>query len=319
MRSSQTGPAMIQILFAAKAEKWVDYEAPLHAALGTLNLPYALSTDLPPEVVDYIVYAPNASVQDFTPYTRLKAVLNLWAGVENVTGNTTLKVPLARMVDDEGLTQGMVEWVTGHCLRHHLGMDAHIVNPERVWDTSFPPVAADRPVTILGFGALGQACAAALAGLGFPVTGWSRRPRQIDGIRCLHGADGLDEALRGAGIVVLLLPDTPATTNVLNARTLALTARGAFVVNPGRGPLIDDQALIAALDCGQIAHATLDVFRVEPLPRDHPFWSHPRVTVTPHIASTTRPESAARVIAENIRRGESGEPFLYLVDRSAGY
>ena len=91
------------------------------------------------------------------------------------------------------------------------------------------------------------------------------------------------------------------------------------MVNPGRGPLIDDQALIAALDCGQIAHATLDVFRVEPLPRDHPFWSHPRVTVTPHIASTTRPESAARVIAENIRRGESGEPFLYLVDRSAGY
>ena len=244
--------------------------------------------------------------------------MNLWAGVESIADNRTLTQPLARMVDD-GLTRGMVEWVTGHALRHHLGMDAHILGQNGQWCTDFPPLAADRPVTILGLGALGAACALALVALGFPVTGWSRTPKTVEGVRCLHGDQGLNQALEAAQIVVLLLPDTPATQNVLNAERLALLARGAFVVNPGRGPLIDDGALLAALDSGQIAHATLDVFRIEPLPKNHAFWAHPQVTVTPHIASTTRPETASRIIAENIARGENGLPFLHLVDRNAGY
>lgn len=309
----------VTILFAAKSERWDDYEAPLRSALDETGLDYRLTTEAAPEVVDYIVYAPNSDVQDFTPFTRLKAVLNLWAGVENVTGNPTLNAPLARMVDEEGLTQGMVEWVTGHTLRHHLGMDAHIVNPERVWDDTPPPLSKDRPVTILGLGTLGQACARALTGLGFPVTGWSRSEKSIPGVTCLNGDEGLERALTGAQIVILLLPDTPETENTLDADTLALPARGAVLLNPGRGPLIDDDALLAALDAGKIGHATLDVFREEPLPRDHPFWAHPKVTVTPHIASTTRVETAVKVIAENIRRGEAGEPLLHLVDREAGY
>ena len=123
----------------------------------------------------------------------------------------------------------------------------------------------------------------------------------------------------GAQGVVLLLPKTPATENTLNADTLALLAPGAFVLNPGRGPLIDDAALLAALDRGHVGHATLDVFRKEPLPQDDPYWHHLRVTVTPHIASETRPLYAARTIAENIRRGEAGEPFLHLVDPALGY
>jgi glyoxylate/hydroxypyruvate reductase A len=118
---------------------------------------------------------------------------------------------------------------------------------------------------------------------------------------------------------VLLLPLTDETENLLDARTLALLPEGSMIVNPGRGPLIDDEALIAALDRGQVAHATLDVFREEPLPPEHPFWAHPGVTVTPHIASETRPETAAQVVAENIRRGEAGAPFLHLVDRAHGY
>lgn len=310
---------MINILFAARSEKWEDYEAPLRAGLDATGLDYRLGTDLPPEEVDYIVYAPNSDVQDFTPFTRLKAVLNLWAGVEDITGNETLTAPLTRMVDDNGLTQGMVEWVTGHTLRHHLGMDAHIVNPNRDWDATPPPLSADRPVTILGMGALGQACAKALTALGFPVTGWSRTQKELPGVTCHAGDEGLRRALGDARIVILLLPDTPATHNLIDAETLALPKRGAFLINPGRGPLINDAALIEALESGQIAHATLDVFRVEPLPKDHPFWVHPHVTVTPHIASTTRPGTAARVIAENIRRGEAGEPLLHLVDRDAGY
>jgi glyoxylate/hydroxypyruvate reductase A len=308
------------ILFASKTERWEQYRGPLRRALDDAGLGAArLTTEAAPEEVDYIVYAPNSGLSDFTPYTRLKAVLNLWAGVEDVTGNPTLTVPLARMVDD-GLTEGMVEWVTGHVLRHHLGMDTHIHGQDGIWRAgSAPPLARDRTVAVLGLGVLGAACAKALAALNFRVLGWSRSPKAIDGIETAHGDAGLDATLREAEIVVLLLPDTPATENTLNARTLALLPLGAVVVNPGRGPLIDDAALLAALDSGQVAHATLDVFRTEPLPPDHPYWAHPGVTVTPHIASETRAPSAARVIAENIRRGEAGEPFLHLVDRAAGY
>jgi glyoxylate/hydroxypyruvate reductase A len=309
----------INVLFAAHEKRWAQYEAPLRTALDAIDVDYALATDMPPAEVDYIVYAPNSPVQDFTPYTRLKAVLNLWAGVEDAVGNQTLKVPYARMVDDEGLTQGMVEWVTGHTLRHHLGMDTHIVSPDHAWVPDAPPVSADRPVGILGLGELGSACGQALARLGFPVSGWARSQKRIDGITCHTGTEGLHNVLRQSQILILLLPSTPATENTLNAETLALLPKGAFIINPGRGPLIDDDALLAALDSGHIAHATLDVFRVEPLPQDHPFWAHPRVTVTPHIASETRAPSASRAIAENIRRGEAGEPFLHLVDRDAGY
>ncbi|MCR9068281.1 MAG: glyoxylate/hydroxypyruvate reductase A [Rhodobacteraceae bacterium] len=311
---------MPNILFAARSERWDQYETPLRQALSDVGLGDALlTTEAAPETVDYIVYAPNSEVQDFTPYTRLKAVLNLWAGVEDVVGNPTLNVPLARMVD-EGLTDGMVEWVTGHVLRHHLGMDTHIHGQDGVWRAgSAPPLARDRTVAILGLGTLGSACARALATLNFRVLGWSRSAKDVDGVQTFHGSEGLKDVLHRAEIVVLLLPDTPATENTLDAEALALMPTGAVIINPGRGPLIDDDALLSALDAGQIGHATLDVFRTEPLPPEHPFWAHPRVTVTPHIASETRAPSAARVIAENIRRGEAGEPFLHLVDRSLGY
>lgn len=304
---------MPTVLFAAPS-LWPEYREALPAALAEAGIAATLVTEAAPERVDYIVYAPSSPLQDFTPYTRTKAVLNLWAGVERITGNPTLTQPLTRMVDP-GLTEGMVEWVTGHTLRHHLGMDRHIVNPGHVWDPTCPPLARERPVTILGMGALGAACAKALRALNFPVTGWSRTTKPGG----LHGEDGLKQALSTAQILITLLPKTPETENLLNARTLALLPRGAVILNPGRGPLIDDDALLAALDTGQIGHATLDVFRVEPLPPDHPYWSHPSVTVTPHIAADTRAVTASKVIAENIRRGEAGEPFLHLVDRARGY
>ena len=304
---------MTTVLFAAPA-LWAEYQTELPKALAEAGVEATVVTDATPEAVDYIVYAPASPLQDFTPYGRAKAVLSLWAGVERIVGNATLTQPLCRMVDP-GLTEGMVEWVVGHTLRHHLGMDRHIVNPGHVWDPTCPPLARERPVAVLGMGALGAACATALRALNFPVTGWSRTAKP----GCLHGEDGLRQALSTAQIVVLLLPKTPETENLLNAERLALLPEGAVILNPGRGALIDDAALLAALDRGQIGHATLDVFRVEPLPPDHPYWSHPRVTVTPHIAADTRSYSAARVIAENIRRGEAGEPFLHLVDRVRGY
>lgn len=309
---------MINILFAATEPRWHDYATPLRAELDNAGIAAHLSTDIPSDQVDYIIYAPNSAEQDFTPFTRCKAVLNLWAGVESIVGNTTLTQPLARMVDPS-LTQGMVEWVTGHVLRHHLDIDFFLARQNGKWDRYVPPIAAERPVTVLGLGELGTACAQALAGLGFPVTGWSRRAKDVPGITCLHGSEGLNSALQTAEILVLLLPKTPDTEDLINAKTLAALPKGAVIINPGRGPLIDDEALLAALDSGQLRHATLDVFRIEPLPEDHPFWSHPGVTVTPHIASETRAGSASAVIVENIRRSEAGEPLLYLVDRTQGY
>lgn len=310
---------MINILFSASAANWADYEIPLRHALDEIGLAYSLSPQTSdPTTVDYLIYAPSGPIRDFSPFTRAKAVLGLWAGVENITDNPTLTIPLARMVD-YGLTEGMVEWVTGHTLRHHLGMDRHILGQDGEWRGFIPPLARDRTVAVLGLGALGSACAAALAALNFKVLGWSRREKSLENVTCYHGDDGLDQVLQRAEIAILLLPLTADTENLLDAQRLSKMPKGAVIINPGRGPLLEDEALLASLATGQISHATLDVFRIEPLPKDHAFWAHPQVTVTPHIASETRPKSAARVIAENIRRGETSEPFLHIVDRAAGY
>lgn len=309
----------INVQFAAGPKLWPEYREPLGRAFAEAGLDVVMAQEMAPEAVDYVIFAPGGTITDFTPYARCKAVLNLWAGVERIVGNPTLTQPLCRMVDP-ALTDGMVEYVVGHVLRHHLGMDQHILHQDGVWRNHLiPPIARERPVTILGLGELGAACGQALARLNFPITGWSRTAKQVPGITCLSGAEGLEAALTGAQVVVLLLPLTAATENVLNADRIARMARGGFVINPGRGPLIDDAALLAALDSGQVAHATLDVFRQEPLPPAHPFWAHPGVTVTPHIAADTRAESASRMVAKNIRRGQAGEPFLHLVDRARGY
>ena len=308
----------INILFSASSEAWDRYEQPLRAQLDMLKIQYQLEPDFAADIVDYIVYAPNSELVEFSPYTRCKAVLNLWAGVENITSNTTLNIPLVRMVD-HGLSQGMVEWVVGHVMRHHLGIDLQINDQDGVWRPHAAPLAEDRIVTFLGLGVLGTSSGQALRQLGFKVRGWSKRKKSVDGIKCYHGDDELKDALSGADFVILLLPDTPETKNTLNRDTLGHLKKGAFVINPGRGSLIDDEALLMSLDSGHIAHATLDVFRIEPLPEAHPFWSHPKVTVTPHIAAPTRPECSAPVIVENIRRGENGESFLHLVDRQSGY
>lgn len=309
---------MIRVLFAAGSHRWAQFEDPLRAAFHDTRLEVDLSLDHDPDLTDYIIYAPNTDFADFSRFPKVKLVQSLWAGVENIVIDKTLTQPLARMVDI-GLTEGMVEWVTGHMLRHHLGIDRHIVNPAREWVPEPPPLARGRTVAVLGLGELGAACATMLALLNFDVLGWSRGQKDIAGVSCRSGAAGLDEVLCQSDIVVLLLPLTPDTESVMNARTLALLPRGAVLINPGRGALIDDAALLAALDSGQVGHATLDVFREEPLPPTHPFWAHASVTVTPHIASETRAETASQVVVDNIRRVEAGERPRFLVDRGLGY
>ncbi|MEL6645878.1 MAG: glyoxylate/hydroxypyruvate reductase A [Pseudomonadota bacterium] len=318
MSTARAGTDVANVLFAADDRRWAEYEGLLIAACQRAGVDIHLARDLPPDAVDYVVYAPNSPLQDFTPFTRLKAVLNLWAGVEDVVHNATLTAPLCRMVEP-GMTRGMVEWVTGHVLRHHLGMDGHVMGQDGVWRTDVPPLAHQRRVGMLGLGELGTACARALAGLGFDVAGWARSAKEIEGVDTHAGPDGLKKVLSRSDIVVLLVPLTPETESLINADTLATMPQGTVLMNPGRGGLIDDMALLKALDSGHLTHATLDAFRVEPLPVDHPYWSHPRVTVTPHIASATRKETASEAIAENIRRGEAGEAFVNVVDRERAY
>lgn len=308
----------VKVLFAGRAGLWDSYEAHLETALAAAGVEAEIGPHVDPQEARYLLISVKDAPQDYAVFPRLRAVQTLSAGVEHVAGNPTLSVPLARLVDP-GLTQGMVEWCAGHVLRHHLGMDAQITRSEPTWDPKVPPLAWNRKVAVLGLGALGQAVGEALTALGFKVHGWSRSAKSIAGIACHHGNEGLKSALQGAEIVVLLLPKTAATENVINAQSMTQMARGAVIINPGRGPLIDDEALIAALGEGQIGHATLDVFRTEPLPQAHPFWAHPNITVTPHIASETRPDTAAQVVAENIRRCEAGEEMLHLVDAARGY
>lgn len=307
------------LLSVPEAER-ADWAEALAAACGP---GVAIGTDpttADPAAVRYIAFAPDGPVHDFSAFPRLCAVFSLWAGVERVVGNPTLTVPLTRMVDP-GLTEGMLDYVTAEVLRHHIGLEGHrTAQAAGLWRAgAVPPLARERSVAVLGLGALGGTVAGRLASLGFRTLGWSRRPRSVPGVETEAGAGRLDAVLARAEILVTLLPATPGTESLLDAARLARLPRGAALINPGRGSLVDEAALLAALDSGQIGHATLDVFRQEPLPAAHPFWRHPRVTITPHVAAATRPATAAPVVAENLRRAEAGEPLLHPVDRAAGY
>ncbi len=311
---------MPRVLLSLAPDELAEYRHPLAGACRALGLDVSFSEAAEhPAAVDYVVFTPAGAISDFAPYVNLKAALSLWAGVERIVGNASLTAPLCRMVD-AGLLEGMRDYVVGHVMRYHLDLDSFITRQDGVWrGDHVVPLARERRVGFLGLGELGRACAGALSGLGFDVLGWSRRPAEVAGVTCYHGEEGLRAVLAGSEILVTLLPATAETASILDAPRLALMPRGARIINPGRGALIDDAAVLAAIDAGVIAHATLDVFRTEPLPSDHRYWTHPRVTVTSHTAAPSRPATAAAVIAENIRRGEAGEPFLHLVDRTAGY
>lgn len=252
---------------------------------------------------------------------NLKVIFSLGAGVEHVLSDHTLPpgIPLVRMVDP-GLTIGMVEFVLLCVLRYHRRLPEHEANQKaRRWQALTPKLPQDQRVGIMGLGELGAACAQSLVTLDFDVAGWSRTAKSLAGMMCFHGPEGLIPFLNRTDIVVCLLPLTADTDSILNARTLAALPRGAYVINAARGRHVVEEDLLAAVDSGHIAGATLDVFRQEPLPPDHRFWSHPKVTVIPHSAALTQPKTAARTIADNIRRHQSGQPLLYVVDRARGY
>jgi glyoxylate/hydroxypyruvate reductase A len=314
---------MTTVLYAGRPDQREAYLRHLRAAFAEEGVEARLVPDpseAAPEEVDYMVFTTSGPVRDFSPYTGLRAILSLWAGVDGILPlGPPRDVPLVRMIEP-GLTLGMIDYVVGHTLRHHLDIDRYIgAQPIAEWEAEFPPLAQDRAVGVLGLGALGRPVAERLAANGFRTLGWARSPREIAGVECHSGEAGLDVVLARSEILCLLLPHTPATERIVGARALALMPRGACLINAGRGPLIDHDALLAALERGHIRHATMDVFDEEPLPEGHPYWRHPRVTVTPHIASVTRPDTASRAIAANIARDLRGEGLEGVVDRESGY
>ena len=246
--------------------------------------------------------------------------MSLYAGIEDIVGNETLKCPLVKMIDEDGLTNSMIEWCLAHTLRLHLGIDRHILGQDGFWRHRIkPPIAKDRRVGILGLGALGKPVAVFLKKIGFKVFGWSRTQKKIDQIKCFHGSDGLKQVLSESEILILLLPLTSETRFILNDHSLELLPKNSMIINAGRGELIRDNALIKKLRSGHVESATLDVFQTEPLPKTHPYWVLPNVTVTPHIAADTHVESSSNVIAHNIKNLINGELPNGIVDLNRGY
>lgn len=311
---------MTCVLYAGKArdaEAWI-------GAVRALRPELDITADIEgtdPAKIDILLYEPSGPVKDLTPYSGIPAIQSLWAGVETLLDNPTLpKSPaLLRMVEP-GLTEGMTDYCVGHVMRVHLGMDEQRAQQSRKeWLNVAPPLSRNRKVAILGLGALGVDLAQKLATLRFNVLGWSRNEKTIAGVKTFHGDQGLAGIIAQADIIIILVPLTPQTTGLFDAERLEALPDGAHIINVARGPIIEDDALLAALNSGKIASATLDVFNEEPLPQSHPYWEHPSVTITPHTASATRIQTAAKVIVEQIELFETGKPFINVVDRSRGY
>ena len=254
-------------------------------------------------------------------FPNLRLIASLWAGVDGLLADPAWPrhVPLTRLIDPQ-LTAAMVESVVMHVLSaHRLAPRYRAQQTRGEWLQHAQPTAGERTVAILGFGALGRACADALAPFGFELIGWSRSPQSHPQARVFDGDAALPEVLARAAILVSLLPNTAGTRGLLNADRLARLPTGATVINVGRGSAIDDAALLAALDSNAIEAAILDVFNEEPLPPSHRYWRHERVWVYPHVAAETDPRSAARVIADTIRRFRAGEALPERVDPARGY
>lgn len=271
------------------------------------------------EITYALVWKPQPGALAQLP--NLKACFSLGAGVDGVLADATYprKVPLARVVDPS-LTRGMSEYAILHTLIHvrrQRALDA--LQREKKWRQLMARQAPETRVGVLGLGEIGGDAARKLRALDFDVAGWSRTPKALDGVEAFHGADGFLPFLARSDVVICLLPLTAETRGVLDARAFAAMPKGAFVINAGRGGHVVEPDLLAALDSGHLSGAALDVFAVEPLPQDHPFWTHPKVTVTPHNASITDARFVARLVVENIARVERGAPPLNLVDFARGY
>jgi glyoxylate/hydroxypyruvate reductase len=278
---------------------------------GNADVRYALAWGPPPG--------------ELAKFPNLELIVSVGAGVDHLFKDPALpNVPVVRFVDQD-LTGRMVSFVAANVLFHHRRMiELRDQQRDRNWNYLPEPAAHELTVGIMGLGVLGQACAKALAVLGYKLNGWTRTERQVTGVTCFAGAKGLDAFLSSTDILVSLLPLTPDTRGIINAQLLGKLRRpkilpGPVLINAGRGGLQIEDDILSCLDAGTLYAASLDVFSTEPLPATSPVWAHPRVVLTPHIAAESDPRAIARYLIEQVNRQKRGEPLPNLVDRARGY
>lgn len=284
------------------------------------ELPFRIWPDIgdPREVRFLAAWQPPADLS--TQFPNLEVLFSTGAGTDQFDFSTIPPtLPVVRMVET-GIIQGMVEYVTLAVLSIHRDWRIYLDQLRgKAWKTHQVYPARSRRVGMLGLGTLGRAVLERLRAFGFSCAGWSRSAQQIYGVACHHGPDGLQDFLAGTDILICLLPLTDSTRGILSKPLFDQLPRGATVINVGRGGHLVQDDLLQALDAGQLSAAVLDVCEPEPLPPEHPFWTHPQVMLTPHIASMTQPETAVDAVVDNLRRYRQGLPMVGLVDRARGY
>ena len=296
-----------------KPEPWLDgLRAALPGAQVSVWKPGAPQADYA------VVWAPPQQFMDEQP--ALKALFNIGAGVDALL---KLRLPPSAQVvrlDDAGMSVQMAEYVTQAVIRHFRELDVYEADMRQgQWQFRKPQLRQDFPVGVMGLGVLGERVAKALASFEFPVRGWSRSPKQIAGIHTFSGTADFAAFLQGTRILVNLLPLTPETENLINRTTLQQLLPGAYVINVARGAHLVDEDLIAMIQQGHVAGATLDVFRQEPLPADHPFWHIPQITMTPHTSARTLRDESIAQIASKVAALSRGDAVTGMVDPQHGY
>jgi glyoxylate/hydroxypyruvate reductase A len=267
---------------------------------------------------DYaVVWMPPQQL--FDEQSRLKAVFNAGAGVDALLTLRLPDVPIVR-ITDAGMAVQMAEFVAQAVIRHYRALDEYTgARSREAWRTRPPRPRTEFPVGLMGLGVLARRVAEAIGSFDFPLVGWSRTPKDVPGIRCFAEPDGLPSFLAATRILVCLLPLTASTAGILNRATLSQLRRGGYVINVARGAHLVDEDLLALIESGHLAGAALDVFRVEPLPPDHPFWRCPSITITPHLSARTLHTESIAQIAARIQALERGEAVDGIVDPRRGY
>lgn len=291
-----------------------------HFAAHAPEVPFRIWPDIgDPAAVRYLA-AWTMPPDVASAFPNLEVIFCVGAGVDQLDlAQVPAAIPVVRMIEP-GLVEGMVEYATLAVLALHRHWPAYIAQQrEGRWQTLPIRTAPTRRVGVMGLGILGQAVLEKLRGFGFRCAGWSRTPRDLEGIDCHAGPGSLPAFLARTDILVCLLPLTEATRGILDARLFDALPKGAALVNVARGPHLVIEDLLRALDDGRLSAAILDVTDPEPLPADHPLWTHPRVIVTPHVASQSQPETSAAAVLENVQRHRRGEPLVGIVDRARGY
>lgn len=307
------------IAYISRDTDGVHWKKVLEAGLGPVDFrPLdALGDKKDIEVV--LAWKPPAGL--IASFPDVKLIVSLGMGVDHLLADDRLPagVPIVRIMD-EGLVGQMSEYAIYWALRHHREIDKYAASQRaRQWKPEDFVDTIDRRIGVMGLGSIGQDTAAKFAALGFPTAGWSRTARTLPGIETFHGADGFQHFLARTDILVDVLPLTRETHGLLDAKAFATLPKGAYFINMARGGHVVDEALLAALESGQVSGAALDVFNVEPVPADHPYWTHPKVHVTPHIAGATNPRTASPGVIDNIKRLRAGQPLIHTVDPKTGY